>query len=322
MSAVVPEIRARLLTGLSGGFRTALKIVKITFPLYVAVDLLKNTTTAVDALGRLFSPAMTLFGLPGSAAFAFVAAGLLNIYAGLAIIVPLALDPFQVTQCGLMMGIAHNLLLEGGVLSSTGTRGTALTLARVVLAVVAGLGLNGARLLGWIEFPGPGGAVAGTALHAAGSSAPAVAAGFAEALGNSLLGGVKLSGKLVLIIVPLVALFELLRYLPVFRKAGRAVDPAMRGMGLTSDAAVPLFTGIFLGIAYGAGIIIRVAQEKKLPPRDLFLMGLFLATCHAVVEDTIVFGAIGGSMTAIFGIRFALAFALTAMLGRFWKRAT
>jgi hypothetical protein len=261
---------------------------------------------------------MALFGLPGPAAFAFVAAGLLNIYAGLAIIVPLALDPFQVTQCGLMMGIAHNLLLEGGVLSSTGTRGTALTLARIVLAVAAGLGLNGARWLGWLSLSGGKAATAAKAAPAA--AAAALAPSFPDALASSLLGGLRLSGKLVLIIVPLVALFELLRHLPVFRKAGRAVDPAMRGMGLTSDAAVPLFTGIFLGIAYGAGIIIRVAAEKKLPPRDLFLMGLFLATCHAVVEDTLVFGAIGGSMTAILGIRTALAFALTALLGRLWKR--
>ena len=176
--------------------------------------------------------------------------------------------------------------------------------------------MNVSRTLGWLELKGS--VAAGAVTQAAGTSV--VATGFAEALAASLTGAVKLSGKLVLIIVPLVAVFELLRYLPIFRKAGRAVDPAMRGMGLTSDAAVPLFTGIFLGIAYGAGIIIRVAAEKKLPARDLFLMGLFLATCHAVVEDTLVFGAIGGSMTAIFGIRFALAFALTALLGRAWKR--
>lgn len=316
MQSDVPDIRSRLATGLSGGFRTALKIARITFPIYVAVDLLKTTTPAVDALGRLLSPAMTLFGLPGETAFAFVAAGLLNIYAGLAIIVPLRLDPFQVTQCGLMMGIAHNLLLEGGVLGSTGTRGTLLTLVRIVLALLAGAALNGARLLGWVDL---GGGTAATGSAVAPVPAAPAALPFAEALGGSLLGALRLSGKLVLIIVPLVAVFELVRHLPVFRRAGRAVDPAMRGMGLSADAAVPLFTGIFLGIAYGAGIIIRVSQEKGLPKRELFLMGLFLATCHAVVEDTLVFGAVGGSMTAIFGIRTVLAVALTAGLARLWK---
>jgi hypothetical protein len=215
-----------------------------------------------------------------------------------------------------MMGIAHNLLLEGGVLGSTGTRGTLLTLIRIVLALLAGAAFNGARLLGWVDLGG------GTATGAAAALAPAAQAALplAEALARALLGALRLSGKLILIIVPLVAGFELLRHLPVFRKAGRAVDPAMRGMGLSADSAVPLFTGIFLGIAYGAGIIIKVAHEKGLPKRDLFLMGLFLATCHAVVEDTLVFGAIGGSMAAIFGIRTVLAVALTAALGRLWKR--
>ena len=140
-----------------------------------------------------------------------------------------------------------------------------------------------------------------------------------DALTLALLGAMKLALKLLLIIVPLVTLFEVLRYLPVFRRAGAAVDPLMRGMGLTRDAAIPLFTGIFLGIAYGAGIIIRVAQEKRLPRRELFLMGLFLATCHAVVEDTLVFVVIGGNGWIMLGVRLLLAITLTALLARFWR---
>lgn len=138
-------------------------------------------------------------------------------------------------------------------------------------------------------------------------------------LAASLLGAARLSGKLVLIIVPLVTLFELLRHHSAFRRAGKAVDPLMRGVGLTRDAAVPLFTGIFLGIAYGAGIIIRVAQEKRLPKRELFLMGLFLATCHAVVEDTLIFVVIGGSLPVMLGARLFLALLLTSLLARLWK---
>ena len=140
-----------------------------------------------------------------------------------------------------------------------------------------------------------------------------------DAVAVALLGALKLAGKLVLIIVPLVTLFELLRYLPVFRRTGEALDPLMRGIGLTREAALPLFTGVFLGIAYGAGIIIRVAQEKRLPSRELFLMGLFLATCHAVVEDTLIFVVIGGSAWIMLGARLVLAICLTALLARLWK---
>jgi len=141
-----------------------------------------------------------------------------------------------------------------------------------------------------------------------------------ETLLTATAGALLLAAKLTLIVVPLVMLFELLRHLKLFRRSGRTVEPLMRGMGLTPAAAVPLFTGIFLGIAYGAGIIIKVAREKRLPPRELFLMGLFLATCHAVVEDTLIFVAIGGNGWQMLGIRIVLAVLMTALLARFWKQ--
>lgn len=140
-----------------------------------------------------------------------------------------------------------------------------------------------------------------------------------EALLTATGGALLLAIKLTLIVVPLVMVFELLRHLAIFRRTGRAVEPLMRGMGLTPAAAVPLFTGIFLGIAYGAGIIIKVARERRLPPKELFLMGLFLATCHAVVEDTLIFVAIGGSGWQMLGIRILLAVAITGLLARLWR---
>jgi len=141
-----------------------------------------------------------------------------------------------------------------------------------------------------------------------------------ETLLTAIAGALLLAVKLTLIVVPLVMLFELLRHLAIFRRSGRKVELLMRGMGLSPAAAVPLFTGIFLGIAYGAGIIIKVAREKRLPPRELFLMGLFLATCHAVVEDTLIFVAIGGNGWQMLGIRIVLAIVMTWLLARFWNR--
>ena len=138
----IPDIPTRIRTGLSAGLRTSLKIIKVSVPLYVAVTLLKGTPV-LDLLGKVFAPVMGIFGLPGEAAFAFVAAFLLNLYAAIAVIAPLHLTPFQVTQCGLMMGVAHNLVVEGGVLSTTGARGGVLTACRLVIACAAGLLLRG-----------------------------------------------------------------------------------------------------------------------------------------------------------------------------------
>ncbi len=141
-----------------------------------------------------------------------------------------------------------------------------------------------------------------------------------DALLSAAWGALTLGFNLFLIIVPVVVIFEVLRHMPVFRKAGNTVEPMMRGMGLTRDAAVPLFTGIFLGIAYGAGIIIKVSREKKLPKRELFLIGLFIATCHAVVEDILIFVAIGGNGWVMLGLRVLLAVVITALLARLWKK--
>jgi len=138
----VPDIPTRLRTGLSAGFRTSWKIIYVSVPLYVGMAMLQGSPV-LDLVGRAFAPVMGIFGLPGEAAFAFVAAFLLNLYAAIAVIAPLHLTPFQVTQCGLMMGIAHNLVVEGGVLSSTGARGGALTLCRLAIACAAGLLLRG-----------------------------------------------------------------------------------------------------------------------------------------------------------------------------------
>lgn len=139
-----------------------------------------------------------------------------------------------------------------------------------------------------------------------------------EQLLTAIGGALLLSGKLALIIIPLVMVFELFRYLPMFRRIGKISEPLMQGIGLSRKASLPLFTGIFLGIAYGAGIIIRVTQEKKLPPRELLLLALFLATCHAVVEDTLIFVAVGGNGWQMLGIRLLLAVAMTATLARLW----
>lgn len=143
----IPDIPTRVRNGFKAGVETALKLIKWVLPLYIVVDLLKESPVMTIA-GEFCAPVMVLFGLPGEAAFAFIAAFLVNLYAAIAILVPLELTPWQITQCGLMMGIAHNLLLEGAVLGSTGVRGSTITLCRLGIAILAGLILQGFHLLG------------------------------------------------------------------------------------------------------------------------------------------------------------------------------
>ena len=139
---------------------------------------------------------------------------------------------------------------------------------------------------------------------------------FETLLLHPLIGALKLSLRLLLIIVPLLVVYECIRALPWWKRFeafGRS-EGRMNKMGLSPHTLIPLFTGIFLGIAYGAGVIIKISKEKALKASDLWFLGLFLATCHAVVEDTLIFVVVGGMARWIIVPRILLALALSVTL--------
>lgn len=124
--------------GLRKGFKTSFYLAKILLPFYFLMELLKGSAL-LSYISKAFSPLMKYFGLPGEAALAFVAGSAINLYAALAIMIPLNLDWKQISIMGLMLGIAHNILVEGAILKEMGTKYMFLTLARFVLAVFAGI---------------------------------------------------------------------------------------------------------------------------------------------------------------------------------------
>ena len=161
----------------------------------------------------------------------------------------------------------------------------------------------------------PGGAAFIAALVAEGGS-------FGAAILGASLSGMMFSLKIALILVPALILYELLAPLPVFERCGRALGPWLSRLGMSPPCAVPLVAGLFLGIIYGAGIIIPIAEEKKIGPEELHSLGLFLCTCHAIIEDTLLFalagaagpGEVAGRMLLLAGLRLLLA--LTVLGGR------
>jgi len=132
---------------------------------------------------------------------------------------------------------------------------------------------------------------------------------------HPLIGALKLSLRLLLIIVPLLVFYECIRALPWWRRFGTIAEEGHANkMGVSPHTLIPLFTGIFLGIAYGAGVIIKISKEKALKSLDLWFLGLFLATCHAVVEDTLIFVVVGGMARWIIVPRILLALSLSVIL--------
>ncbi len=125
--------------------------------------------------------------------------------------------------------------------------------------------------------------------------------------------------KVGAVVLGLTVTFEVLRT----RRWTRRFAPVSRSLGvlgLGPGAAASLAAGVVLGIVYGAGVMIPDVRSGRVPPRQAFLLALFLSTCHAVIEDTLLFAVLGGQALWILGPRLALALILTSFLARILSR--
>lgn len=120
-------------------------------------------------------------------------------------------------------------------------------------------------------------------------------------------GGGKLALIVFLILVPLMVALEFLRQTKALNWMVDKVHPAASRIGFQKEALVPLLAGFIFGISYGAGVLIPEARKKHLAKEQIFLVAVFLALCHAVVEDTLLFMAVGANGLYLVLSRFILA---------------
>ena len=118
--------------------RTYFDLLLILVPTFVLVTLLKHTPVFPWMTAKL-APAMGVFGLPGSAALPIILGVFVSLYAALAAMVGIGLSPAEITTLALMLGLCHNLIVEGAILFRLRTNPLVWTVVRVVMAIVAGL---------------------------------------------------------------------------------------------------------------------------------------------------------------------------------------
>jgi len=91
-------------------------------------------------------------------------------------------------------------------------------------------------------------------------------------------------------------------------------------MGLQRDSVFSLLAGVIFGISYGAGVLISEARSGRITGRQAFLVALFLAVCHAIIEDTLLFVAYGAIWWIPVVVRLILAIAVTSAVALLWRR--
>jgi hypothetical protein len=136
-------------------------------------------------------------------------------------------------------------------------------------------------------------------------------------------GSADLLLRVFLIVVPIMVVLELFEGTRGFRAVVRWWAKVVRHVGLDERSAAPTLVGFLFGLAYGGGVIVRDVRRHDLGRRQVFIMSVFLSMVHAVVEDSLIFIALGASIFWVVAYRIAWAalvtLALTA-LATYWLR--
>jgi hypothetical protein len=129
---------------------------------------------------------------------------------------------------------------------------------------------------------------------------------------QSFFSFLRVSLMVVVIVTPIIALMELLR---LYKLLDPLLNPLHRLFGwmrIRQESVVALFVGIIFGIAYGGGVLLEEKRSGALNRRDALLVGIFLSLSHALIEDTLLFVAVGADWVVVLLAR--ILFTLLVML--------
>jgi hypothetical protein len=120
-------------------------------------------------------------------------------------------------------------------------------------------------------------------------------------------GGAHIAVFVPAIIIPLMVVLALLTDSRLLDRGVGFIQPVFQRLNLSSRVAFPFLAGLFLGIVFGSGIIISYAKDGTLTKRDLVIVLVFLGICHSVIEDAVIFAALGANWWVLISCRFVLA---------------
>jgi hypothetical protein len=295
------------LTGLvRDAVKVSLALFKVMVPIILVVKLLKELG-GIEYLAAPLGPVMELVGLPAGLGLAWATAMLSNIYSGLIVFQALAgetgpLTEAQVTVLGVLMLIAHNLLVEGQVTKRCGVSFFGQNLLRI----------GGAFACAWLLHV----LFASTGIL----SGPAVMLWLPPPAESSLLGWAWGETKnlcyIFLIILALMGLMRLLNFLGLTRLLEKLLTPFLKLMGIGSTAATVTVIGMTMGLTYGGGLIIHETQAGHISKKDVFAAVSLMSLSHALIEDTLLLALIGTSPWGSLVGRLLFSLVVTAMLSR------
>ncbi len=289
------------------GHNVALGIFRFLIPIVILVKLLEESGL-IPYVSMPLGPVMELVGLPPELSLAWVSCILVSIYSGLMVLVSLVpqlpdLTVAQMTVFGVLVLIAHSLILEVRIAGQCGVFMPFQLLLRLVSSILAAfllhLALDGFDLL----------------------QNPATILLSAKATSSWGAWLVQQAKTLAEIYVIICAVMLLQRFLDVFRISdlmGRILGPVLRLLGISPKAVSIVVIGFTMGLLYGSGILIKNAQQGTLSRQDALCAISLLGLSHSLIEDTLLLTLVGGSLWGLLGFRLVFTLAAGALINAFY----
>jgi len=292
MNKILKQITSSTKNAIPKSLKTIWWLLKIILPISLTVSILQYLGVIAYIAGYL-TPVFSVIGLPGESAIVFISSIFLTLYAPIAILTSLALDMREITILALMCLISHNLFVETAVQKKTGSSAIIMFTLRIVTSFVSAFILNlllpkeigpNIKIEKAIEF---------------------------ASIFEMLLYWVKGAGYLILkisiIVTGLMILQNILKDFKILDNIARIFSPIMKIMGLSPDSSFLWFIAQIVGLTYGSIVMIDAVNNQDISPKNADLLNYHIAINHSMLEDTLLFVAIGVPAAWIMTPRIILA---------------
>jgi len=292
MNKILNQFTTSFKNAIPKSLKTIWWLLKIILPISLIVSILQYIGVMTYLAGYL-TPVFSIIGLPGESAIVFISSIFLTLYAPIAILATLSLEMREITILALMCLISHNLFVETTVQKKTGSSAFIMFTLRIVTSFLSAFILNlllpkeigqNIKIEKTIEF-----------------------ANIFEMLLYWLKGASYLILKISIIVFGLMILNNIFKDFKIFDYIAKLFSPIMKIMGLSPDSSYLWFIAQIVGLTYGSIVMIDAVNNHDISPKNADLLNYHIAINHSMLEDTLLFVAIGVPAVWIMTPRIILA---------------